>query len=142
MLAKCILGSEGLEASALGLGCMGMSTGYGAADKTEAVATLHRALDLGVTFFDNAEVYRPFIIEELLGRELKSVRDDVIIATKFDWRFDDGAPREPDSRPAHIRDVVNASLKRLQTETASIFFTSTVSIQTCPWRTLPARCES
>ena len=122
MLVRRTLGSQGLEVSALGLGCRGMSTAYGRADETEAVATLHRALDLGVTFFDTAEVYGPFINEELLGRELKGVRDEVIIATKFGWRFDDKPPRGLDSSPPHIRKVVDASLKRLQTDRIDLLY--------------------
>ena len=122
MLTKRALGSQGLEVSMLGLGCMGMSTAYGDADDIESVATLHRALDLGVTFFDTAEVYGPFINEELLGRTLKGVRDDIVIATKFGWRIEGGAPRELNSRPEHIREVAEASLRRLQTDRIDLLY--------------------
>lgn len=122
MLAKRTLGSQGLEVSKLGLGCMGMSTAYGPADEAEAIATLHRALNLGVTFFDTAEVYGPFINEELLGRTLKGVRDDIILATKFGWRIENGTPRELNSRPSHIQEVVEASLRRLQTDRIDLLY--------------------
>src|ERR1700727_2821658 len=84
------LGSQGLKVSALGLGCMGMSQSYGPADETESIATLHRAIELGCTFLDTAEVYGPFLNEELLGRALKGKRDQVVIATKFGFRFENG----------------------------------------------------
>jgi len=86
------LGTEGLTVSALGLGCMGMSQSYGSPDERderESIATIHRAIELGVTFFDTAEVYGPFTNEELVGRALKGRRDDVVLATKFGWRIDE-----------------------------------------------------
>jgi aryl-alcohol dehydrogenase-like predicted oxidoreductase len=116
MLPTRPLGSQGLTVSALGLGCMGMSQSYGTAaerDDRESLATIHRALDLGVTFFDTAEAYGPYTNEELLGRALKGKRNRVIIATKFGFRFGEKGPAGLDSRPAHIREVVDASLKRL-----------------------------
>src|SRR6266481_6547859 len=90
MLSTRKLGSQGLEVSAIGLGCMGMSQLYGPADEAESIATLHRAIELGCTFFDTAENYGPFTNEELLGRALKGRRDEVIIATKFGFRFEGG----------------------------------------------------
>jgi aryl-alcohol dehydrogenase-like predicted oxidoreductase len=90
MLAKRTLGRQGLEVSALGLGCMGMSQSYGPLDDEESLATLHRALELGVTFFDTAEVYGPFTNEELLGRGLKGRRQNVVIATNFGMRIENG----------------------------------------------------
>src|ERR1700722_15099856 len=117
MLPKRKLGSQGLEVSALGLGCMGMSQSYGVPDEAESIATIHRALDLGMNFFDTAEVYGPFVNEELLGRALKGRRDQALIATKFGFRIEDGRPQGTDSRPAHIREVAEASLRRLQTDT-------------------------
>jgi len=109
------LGRQGLTVSALGLGCMGMSHAYGAPDDTESLATIARAIELGVTFYDTAEVYGPFKNEELLGRALKGRRDSVVIATKFGFQIKDGKIGGTDSRPEHIRAVVEASLKRLQT---------------------------
>jgi aryl-alcohol dehydrogenase-like predicted oxidoreductase len=87
-LPTCTLGRAGLEVSSLGLGCMGMSQSYGPTDERESIATIHRAIELGVTLFDTAEVYGPFTNEELLGRALEGRRDRVIIATKFGWRID------------------------------------------------------
>jgi aryl-alcohol dehydrogenase-like predicted oxidoreductase len=122
MLPKRRLGNQGLEVSALGLGCLGMSQSYGPADEQESIATLHRALDLGVTFFDTAEAYGPFKNEELLGRALKGRRQSVIVATKFGWRFENGKAKGLDSRPEHVREVVEASLRRLQTDTIDILY--------------------
>ena len=108
------LGGEGLVVSALGLGCMGMSWGYGPHDDAESVATVHEAIDLGVTFFDTAEVYGPFENEKLLGRALHGRRDRVVIATKFGFKIGpDGKTTGTDSHPEHVKEVVNASLRRL-----------------------------
>ena len=111
------LGRQGLEVSALGLGCMGMSQSYGPADEAESIATLHRALELGCTFLDTAEVYGPFLNEALLGRALKGRRDQVVLATKFGFRFENGkqAGTDRDSRPETIRAAVEGSLRRLGT---------------------------
>ncbi len=118
------LGNSGLEVSALGLGCMGMSWAYGPSDRDECLNLLRQAVDLGVTFFDTAEVYGPFTNEELVGEALKPVRDKVVIATKFGFRI--GAPagslHSVDSRPEHIRDVVEASLKRLGTDVIDLLY--------------------
>ncbi len=118
------LGTRGLTVSALGLGCMGMSTAYGPIDEREAIATLHRALDLGCTFFDTAEVYGPFTNEELLGRELRSVRGSIVISTKFGFKFEDEkrVGGERDSRPESIRRAVEGSLGRLQTDHVDLLF--------------------
>jgi len=121
-MQKRKLGSQGLEVSALGLGCMGMSQSYGAADETESIATIHHALDLGLDFFDTAEVYGPFVNEELLGRALQGRRERAVIATKFGFRIENGKPVAPDSRPAHIREVAEASLRRLQTDHIDLFY--------------------
>ena len=121
-LGKRKLGRQGLEVSALGLGCMGMSQNYGEADEAESVATLHRALELGVTFFDTAEVYGPFRNEELLGRSLAGRRDGVVIATKFGFRIEEGESVGLDSRPEHVRQVVEASLHRLRTDRIDLLY--------------------
>jgi len=114
-LTKRKLGSEGLEVSAIGLGCMGMSQNYGPADERESIATLHRAIDLGCTFLDTAEVYGPFGNEELLGRALKGRRNQIVIGTKFGFRIENGKQVgiERNSRPEHIREAVEGSLRRL-----------------------------
>jgi aryl-alcohol dehydrogenase-like predicted oxidoreductase len=122
MLTKRKLGKEGLEVSALGLGCMGMSYAYGVADEQESIATIHRAIDLGVTFFDTAEVYGPYTNEELLGRALKGRRDQVIIATKFGFRIGEGKPMGLDSRPEHVLEVAEASLRRLGTDHIDLYY--------------------
>lgn len=115
-----------LEVSALGLGCMGMSHGYGPAkDKTEMISVLRAAVDKGVTFFDTAEVYGPFTNEELVGEGLAPVRDQVVIATKFGFKPDPNDPSKwngLDSRPEHIREVAEASLKRLKIETIDLLY--------------------
>jgi aryl-alcohol dehydrogenase-like predicted oxidoreductase len=121
-LGKQKLGSQGLEVSAIGLGCMGMSQAYGPADEAESIATLHRAIELGCTFLDTAEVYGPFVNEELLGRALQGRRDRVTIATKFGFRIADGRQAGLDSRPEHIREVVEASLKRLATDRIDLLY--------------------
>ena len=109
------LGRQGLEVFPLGLGCMGMSQSYGVPDDAESMATIHRALDLGVTLFDTAEVYGPFTNETLLGRALKGRRHEALVATKFGFRIDNGSVVGLNSRPDHIREVVDASLQRLDT---------------------------
>lgn len=121
-LPKRKLGKQGLEVTALGLGCMGMSQSYGPADEAESIATLHRALELGCTFFDTAEVYGPFNNELLLGRALKGRRDEIIIATKFGFRFQDGKQIGIDSSPAGIRAAVEGSLQRLGTDHIDLLY--------------------
>ncbi len=116
------LGSQGLTVSAVGLGCMGMSQSYGPADEPEAIATLHRSIELGCTFLDTAEVYGPFANEELLGRALAGKRDRVVIATKFGFRIEDGKNIGTDSRPATIRAAVEGSLKRLKTDHIDLLY--------------------
>jgi aryl-alcohol dehydrogenase-like predicted oxidoreductase len=122
MLTKRKLGRQGLEVSALGLGCMGMSQSYGVPDDRESIATLHRAIELGVTFFDTAEAYGPFTNEELLGRALEGRRDRVIIATKFGFRFNGNELAGVDSRPEHIKEVTEASLRRLDTDYIDLLY--------------------
>jgi aryl-alcohol dehydrogenase-like predicted oxidoreductase len=121
-MAKRRLGRQGLEVSALGLGCMGMSQFYGPADEAESIATIRRALDLGVMFFDTAEAYGPFVNEELLGRALQGRRDEVVIATKFGFRFGGGKLTGLDSRPEHVREVTEASLRRLHTDRIDLLY--------------------
>jgi len=116
------LGTQGLEVSELGLGCMSMSWAYGKADDTESLAALDRAIELGVTFFDTAEAYGPFKNEELLGKAFKGRRERVIIATKFGFRFESGKLTGTDSRPAHVKEVADASLRRLQTDHIDLFY--------------------
>ena len=122
-MQKRKLGNSGLEVSALGLGCMGMSFGYGpAGDKQEMIAVLRAAVARGVTFFDTAETYGPFINEELVGEALAPFRGQVAIATKFGFRLVDGKQAGLDSRPEHIREVAEASLKRLKVEAIDLFY--------------------
>ena len=117
------LGRSGLEVSELGLGCMGLSFGLGpAVDKQAGIALIRAAFDRGVTFFDTAEVYGPFTNEELVGEALAPFRDRVVIATKFGWKIEGGKQAGLDSRPAHIKDVAEASLKRLKVETIDLFY--------------------
>ena len=121
-MQKRQLGNSGLDVSALGLGCMGMSFGYGpAADKQEMISLIRQAVEHGVTFFDTAECYGPFTNEALVGEALQLVRDQVVIATKFG--FQDGDSHKPlDSRPERIREVADASLKRLRTDCIDLFY--------------------
>jgi aryl-alcohol dehydrogenase-like predicted oxidoreductase len=123
-LSRRKLGSQGLDVSALGLGCMGMSQSYGPADESESIATLHRAIELGCTFFDTAEGYGPFTNEELLGRAFKGWRHQVVIATKFGFRFAGGKQvgTERASRPEHIREAVEGSLHRLGTDYVDLLY--------------------
>src|ERR1700722_10769214 len=123
-MKKRKLGKSGLEVSALGLGCMGMSFGYGPAkDKQEMIPVIRAAVERGVTFFDTAEVYGPFINEELVGEALAPFREQVAIATKFGFHFDaNGKQAGLNSRPEHIKDVANASLKRLKTDVIDLFY--------------------
>ncbi|HEY3364298.1 MAG TPA: aldo/keto reductase [Symbiobacteriaceae bacterium] len=121
-MQKRKLGRSNLEISALGLGCMGMSQSYGVPNDEESIATIHRAIDLGVTFFDTAEVYGPFINEDLVGRALKGRRDRVVIATKFGFRIENGKIVGLNSRPEHIREVVEASLRRLGTNYIDLLY--------------------
>ena len=122
-MQKRKLGNSGLEVSALGLGCMGMSFGYGPpVDEQAGIELIRAAVDLGVTFFDTAEVYGPYTNEELVGKALAPVRDRVVIATKFGFEIEGGKQAGLDSRPEHIREVVDASLKRLRTDRIDLLY--------------------
>jgi aryl-alcohol dehydrogenase-like predicted oxidoreductase len=124
-MQKRILGNSGLEVSALGLGCMGMTWAYGApGDHAEMVALLRHAVEIGVTFFDTAEVYGPHTNEELVGEALAPVRDKVVVATKFGFMLDPqtGRPAGVNSKPAHIKEVADASLKRLRTDHIDLLY--------------------
>ena len=122
MLPLRKLGTRGLEVSALGLGCMGMSQSYGIPDDRESLATLHRALELGITLFDTAEAYGPFTNEALVGRALQGRRDRVVLATKFGFRLEGNQLTGTDSRPEHIREVVEGSLRRLRTDRIDLLY--------------------
>ncbi|RWM37100.1 aldo/keto reductase [Mesorhizobium sp.] len=116
------LGNTGLEVSALGLGCMGLSYGYGpATDRTQAIELIRAAFERGITFFDTAEAYGPFVNEEVVGEALAPVRDKVVIATKFGFAGGE-VSRGMDSRPAHIKEVAEAALKRLRTDRIDLFY--------------------
>ncbi|MGG4480533.1 aldo/keto reductase [Paenibacillus illinoisensis] len=123
MMQKRTLGNSGLEVSAIGLGCMGMSYGYGpASEKNEMISVLQEAVERGVTFFDTAEVYGPYTNEELVGEALKAVRNQVVIATKFGFDIQQGKQNGMNSRPEHIRKVAEESLQRLQIEAIDLYY--------------------
>jgi len=122
-MQKRTLGKSRLEVSAIGFGCMGLSFGYGpATSRDEGIAIIRAAFDGGVTFFDTAEAYGPFTNEELVGEALGPFRDQVVIATKFGFKFEGGKQAGLDSRPAHIREVADASLRRLKTDRIDLLY--------------------
>ncbi len=123
-MKKRTLGRNGPEVSAIGIGCMGLSYGYGPAlDRQEAIKLIRAAFDRGVTFFDSAEAYGPYKNEELLGQALAPIRDKVVIATKFGFNFNaEGGQSGMNSKPQHIRDVADAALKRLNTDVIDLFY--------------------
>ena len=138
-MIKRTLGSSGLEVSAIGLGCMGLSHGYGpAVDQQDGIALIRAAVDLGITFFDTAQVYGPFSNEELVGEALAPVREQVVIATKFGFSFDGSRSTGLDSRPEHIKATV-ADCCAGWVWRASTCSTSTASTPTCRWRRSPVR---
>ena len=122
-MQKRKLGQSNLEVSAMGLGCMGLSFGYGpAVDKVQGISLIRSAVDRGVTFFDTAEAYGPFTNEELVGEALAPVREQVVIATKFGFKYAGGKSVGLDSRPLHIKEVAEASLTRLKVDTIDLFY--------------------
>ncbi|MDQ3844519.1 MAG: aldo/keto reductase, partial [Bacteroidota bacterium] len=122
-MQKRQLGKSGLEVSALGLGCMGLSFGYGpATEKQYAIRLIQTAFERGVTFFDTAEAYGPFTNEELIGEAVEPFRSEVVLATKFGFKFENGRTTGLNSRPENIRAVAEAALKRLRTEVIDLFY--------------------
>lgn len=122
-MEKRKLGSEGLEVSAIGLGCMGMSEFYGEGDEAESIATIHRALEVGVNFLDTADMYGPWTNEELVGRAIADRRDQVVLATKFGIRRgDDPRDRHVDGRPEYVRESIDGSLKRLGVDHVDLYY--------------------
>ena len=141
-MQKRRLGNEGLEVSALGLGCMGMSEFYGTGDEDESVATIHRALDLGVTFLDTADMYGPFTNEKLVGKAISDRRDDVVLATKFgNERKEDGTRVGVNGRPEYVRKACDASLQRLGVDHIDLYYQHRVDTETAVEETWGAMKE-
>jgi aryl-alcohol dehydrogenase-like predicted oxidoreductase len=135
------LGRQGLMVSSMGLGCMGMSFGYGTVDERQAVATIDRALELGVTFLDTSDHYGPMANEELLGRALTGRRDEVQLATKFGSYSPDAPPRVPDGRPEHVRRAIEGSLWRLGVDHIDLYYQHRVDPQVPIEETVGAMAE-
>jgi aryl-alcohol dehydrogenase-like predicted oxidoreductase len=135
------LGTEGLEVSQQGLGCMGMSAWYGPTDAEESIATIHRALDLGVTFLDTADVYGQGDNEELVGRAIAGRRDEVVLATKFGNRWFDDGSRTIDGTPEYVNDAIDASLRRLNVDHVDLYYQHRVDANTPIEETVGAMAE-
>ena len=136
------LGTQGLEVSALGLGCMGMSEFYGTADEGEAIATIHRALELGITFLDTADMYGPFTNEQLVGKAIADRRDQVVLATKFgNMRGEQGEWLGINGSPEYVRSACEASLRRLGVETIDLYYQHRVDLETPIEETVGAMAE-
>jgi aryl-alcohol dehydrogenase-like predicted oxidoreductase len=135
------LGAQGLEVSAEGLGCMGMSAWYGPTDEQESIATIHRALELGITFLDTADVYGQGANEELVGRAIAGRRDEVILATKFGNRWFDDGTRTIDGRPEYVREALHASLRRLNVDHVDLYYQHRVDADTPIEETVGAMAE-
>jgi aryl-alcohol dehydrogenase-like predicted oxidoreductase len=135
------LGTEGLEVSEQGLGCMGMSAWYGPTDEQESIATIHRALELGITFLDTADVYGAGDNEELVGRAIAGRRDDVVIATKFGNRWFDDGHRTIDGTPEYVREALDASLRRLNVDYVDLYYQHRVDADTPIEETVGAMAE-
>src|SRR6478672_2106528 len=141
-MQKRKLGSEGLYVSALGLGCMGMSEFYGTGDEDEAIATIHRALDLGVTFLDTADMYGPFTNEKLVGRAIRDRRDQVVLATKFgNERSEDGGFLGVNGKPEYVRQCCDASLQRLGVDYIDLYYQHRVDTRVPIEETIGAMAE-